>query len=169
MKYLAYGSNMSSARIRGRVPSAKFVTIAVLTHHCLRFHKKSKDGSGKCDAYHTGNPEDKVLGVVYEIDEGEKCCLDKCEGLGKGYNKKEVCLETIDNRRDRIRACTYCAEEKHIDKSLRPYTWYKHHVIIGARKHGLPENYIQHINEVEAIQDPDEKRHEREMRIYNQK
>lgn len=49
--YFAYGSNMSSARLRARVPSCRPIGIAFLPGHELRFHKRSKDGSGKCDAF----------------------------------------------------------------------------------------------------------------------
>ncbi len=63
IKYFAYGSNMSSRRLMDRVPSAQFVSIGKLGEHRLRYHKKSKDGSGKCDIEHTENPENSVWNV----------------------------------------------------------------------------------------------------------
>jgi gamma-glutamylcyclotransferase len=53
MYYFAYGSNMSLSRLRERVPSAEAVGCFSLNGHDLRFHKLSKDGSGKCDAFFT--------------------------------------------------------------------------------------------------------------------
>ncbi len=48
MKYFAYGSNMSLARLKGRVPSAKRLGMFCLRNHQLAFHKISKkDGSAK--------------------------------------------------------------------------------------------------------------------------
>ena len=47
--YFAYGSNMSSVRLRARVNSAQPLGVARLPGHRLRWHMHSLDGSGKCD------------------------------------------------------------------------------------------------------------------------
>jgi hypothetical protein len=60
-----------------------------LPKHRLRFHKVSNDGSGKCDAQATEDSNDYVIGVLFESD-NEKPALDRKEGLGIGYNEKEV-------------------------------------------------------------------------------
>ena len=85
MKYFAYGSNMCSLLLKDRVPSAEKYAIAAFKGHVLKFHKISKDGSGKCDAFETKSPEDIVYGVLFEISENEKQDLDSKEGLGDGY------------------------------------------------------------------------------------
>jgi len=163
MLYFSYGSNMSPVRLLDRVPSAKFVGTATLKEHDLRFHKKSIDGSGKCDAYQTGNEEHQIIGVVYEINEAEKPALDAKEGLNQGYDEKEVALTFLGSGKA-ITALTYFATK--IDKSLKPYEWYKYHVLYGAKKNGLPEEYIQKIHNIVTIEDPKQERHEREMEIY---
>ena len=165
MLYFSYGSNMSHARILERVPSVKFFATAKLIEHELRFHKKSVDGSSKCDAYQTGNPDHVIIGVVFEIDEAEKPALDKKEGLGIGYEEKEVAL--ITSTGEAIEALTYYATS--IDEELKPYQWYKHHVLIGAQEYELPEGYRDRIKSIEAIEDQDRERHEREMGIYANK
>jgi gamma-glutamylcyclotransferase len=85
MLYFAYGSNMCTARLRARVPSARPIAAACLENHRFAFHKISDDDSGKGDAFYTGEPADFVWGVVFDIDEGEKPRLDRHEGLGFGY------------------------------------------------------------------------------------
>jgi hypothetical protein len=51
MLYFAYGSNMRSARLRERVPSARYFATGKIQGYKLAFHKRSKqDGSGKADA-----------------------------------------------------------------------------------------------------------------------
>ena len=60
----AYGSNMPSARLRGRCPSARAIGIAELRGHELRWHKRSKDGSGKCDSATHANKHH----MVYRLD-----------------------------------------------------------------------------------------------------
>ena len=160
--YYSYGSNMSTPRLLKRTPSAKPVSIAYLNKHKLKFHKISKYGSGKCDIEFTNHPGDVVIGVLYEINPGEVSILDKIEGLGNGYGKKSVSV-VIQNGKT-VNAVTYYATK--IDDSLKPYHWYKEHVIRGAREHNLPGEYIKSIESVESIPDPDPDNHEKELLIY---
>ena len=162
MLYFAYGSNMSIKRMQGRIRSASFVCVASLRDHDLRFHKKSNDGSGKCDISKTEYPEHSVFGVVFDIAEEDKSKLDNIEGLGQGYEQKEVTV--ITSLGTTISAMTYYATRK--DSNLRPYHWYKFHVLTGARENKLPKEYIEKINRVVSIDDPKMERHEREMAIY---
>jgi gamma-glutamylcyclotransferase len=165
MLYFSYGSNMSIKRLLDRVPSAKFETVATLQKHDLRFHKISKDGSGKCNAHLTNNPEHSVIGVVFEMADSEKQDLDRIEGLGYGYEQKQVALISVSG--ESISAMTYYANS--IDSELKPYQWYKHHVLIGAEENGLPVEYIEMINSIASVTDPNPQRHEREMAIYANK
>jgi len=162
MFYFSYGSNMSIKRLKARVPSARARCVATLHGHELRFHKKSNDGSGKCDAYETSNPGRVVIGVVFEMAETDKPELDSKEGLGYGYEQKEVLVSVPAG--GTIRAVTYYATR--IDSELRPYHWYKHHVLTGAKENGLPDEYVEKINDIESLADPDPERHEHEMAIY---
>ncbi|MCG2582150.1 MAG: gamma-glutamylcyclotransferase [Marinobacter sp.] len=152
---------MSLARLQDRAPSARFVAVATLPAHRLRFHKVSKDGSGKCDAEETGNPEDRVIGVVYEISGSEKPALDREEGLGSGYDEKEV---EVTTDQERLTALMYFATT--VDPQLKPYQWYQKHVLVGARENGLPPEYVAQIEAMEPVDDPDTARHERELAIY---
>src|SRR5258706_268593 len=90
----AYGSNMSTRRLCERVPSARVIGVGVLKGHKLCWHKVSKkDGSGKCDAALTDAGGAEVYGVLYEIALAEKPKLDSAEGLGAGYDEKDVVVE----------------------------------------------------------------------------
>lgn len=160
MKYFAYGSNMSIKRMIARVPSTTVDTVACLKKHALLFHKKSKDGSAKCDVIETEKENDTVWGVVFDIDEDEKTKLDGFEG--RGYKSKEI--ELIGRDEKTFKAITYYAAN--IDEHLKPYSWYTEHVLRGAREHNLPPEYIASIEKVKAIQDPDQERHDRELAIY---
>ena len=126
MYYFAYGSNMSLRRLKApeRVPSAKIICSARLPEHRLVFHKKSKDDSAKCDACYTGNPNDLVIGILFEINEAEKKKLNRAEGLGFGYKEKEVVLLTD---RSKQKAIMYYATD--FDPKLKPYGWYKELVL----------------------------------------
>lgn len=163
MKYFSFGSNMSTPRLAARVPSATFDTVARLEGHVLKFRKRSNmDGSAKCDIVETANRNDRVWGVVFDIDAGEKFDLDRAEGLGYGYEEKRVELTGTNGRK--IHAFTYYATD--IDENRKPYTWYTEHVLRGAKEHGLPAEYVAAIEKIESIQDPDRQRHDRELSIY---
>ena len=160
--YFAYGSNMSTARIRRRVGSAAVVSIAYLPGHRLQFHKRGADGSAKCDIEHTRSNHDRVHGVIFEVHSDEMLLLDYFEGLGNGYEKKPVSVYLPDGS-TRI-AATYYAT--HIDASLQPYHWYREHVLRGAREHGLPHEHIAAIEAVASTADPDDAKHKEELSIY---
>ena len=160
--YFSYGSNMSSRRLMERVPSAIFLSIATLKEHKLQFHKKSKDGSGKCDAEHTANRNDCVIGVVFAMSASDKKELDRKECLGFGYEEKTV--KVMLENGNRIEASTYFTVET--DATLNPYNWYKEHVLRGAKENNLPHDYISIIEKVESLPDPDMDRHEQEIAIY---
>ena len=155
MLYFSYGSNMSIKRLRKRIPSAKRVAVARLSNHELKFHKKStEDGSAKCDIIETHNPDTIVFGVVFDIDDSEKIKLDQNEGLGKGYEEKFV--EVISIEGNLLEATTY----------LKPFSWYKEHVLRGAKENNFPDEYIQNIIGIKTIEDPKPERHAEEMAIY---
>ncbi|MEW8029417.1 MAG: gamma-glutamylcyclotransferase family protein [Candidatus Thiodiazotropha sp.] len=162
MLYFSYGSNMSSRRLLTRVASAKFVTIAALRGHLLHFHKKSLDGSAKCDAFATKSANHAVMGVVYEIAGSHKPALDRVEGLGQGYEEKNVELLTPSG--EGLTAYTYFATS--IDRTLKPYHWYKYHVLTGAMENNLSPGYVDGLRTVTSVEDPDPQRHALEMAIY---
>ncbi len=146
-RYFAYGSNLSTQRLRERAPSARAIGRARLPRHRLRWHKLGRDGSGKCFVECTGVAADDVWGVLFELDWRDKPKLDAAEGLGIGYFEREVRLAMDGGER---LALTYYAKPDKIDPALRPRQWYKNHVLRGAREHGLPASYIAALERVEA-------------------
>jgi gamma-glutamylcyclotransferase len=161
VKYFSYGSNMYTPRLRYRVPSCSFVTIANLSGRQLHFHKQSKDGSSKCDLFHTGVATDVVWGVVFDTAEAEKQDLDRAEGLRAGYNDQVVVLTKPNG--EQIEAVTFVADATAIVKGIAPFTWYKDFVAGGAQEHGLPPDYIAtSIGPVLAVQDPKPEREQEE-------
>ncbi len=162
MLYFAYGSNMSVRRMQRRVPSACALHTAALLGYRLAFHKVGRDGSAKCDVVPSPRADERVHGVLYRMAPQHKRDLDEHEGLGRGYAEKRVVVMAADGMLHE--AFLYCAT--HIDRTLRPFDWYREHVLRGAREHGLPSDYIADIQAVETSQDPDVGRHRIEMAIY---
>ena len=154
--YFAYGSNMLSSRLRGRCPSAEPVGVAELPGHELRWHKRSKDNSGKCDVVACQGK--RVIGVLYRIEYSDKEGLDRAEGLGRGY--EEIEAHVVHDKNNFI-AKAYQATAT--DESLTPYGWYKALVIAGAQENGLPQDYIEQLKLVVSTDDPDRARHDKEF------
>ncbi len=160
MHYFAYGSNMSVKRLQHRVSSAHPIGVATLSDHRLAFHKIGRDGSAKCDAAQA--PGHTVYGVVFTLAEEHKTLLDRYEDLGRGYEDKLVDV-TLTNGAV-VKAFTYYATR--IDASLKPFDWYRRHVIHGATEHALPADYIRALQAIETIDDTDTARRQTELLIY---
>jgi hypothetical protein len=148
--------------LRERAPSAERIGAYTLQQHDLRFHKSGRDGSGKCDAYFTNNQYDYVIGALFEIDQSDKSALDIAEGLGHGYAQKNIAV--LSHSGDVVVATTYCAIR--IDVTLQPYSWYLHHVLVGARESGLLREYIEKLESTNSIQDRDKRRDSKERAVH---
>lgn len=159
--YFAYGSNMLSARMKARAPSARAEGRAVLPRFRLRWHKIGADGTGKCDMVLTDQPGDRVHGVVWRIGHADLKSLDRAEEMGSGYYACNVSIQFAGGGRRLAR--TYRAIP--IDPSLKPLDWYKRFVVHGAREHGLPSNYVARLALTEAIRDTDRARRIRNLQV----
>ncbi|MEL7895852.1 gamma-glutamylcyclotransferase family protein [Vreelandella neptunia] len=161
MLCFAYGSNISSQRLAARIP-ARFVTTALLPAYRLAFHQQGGDGSGKCDIV-PASDQSAVYGVIWEVASHHKLTLDRYEGLNAAYD--ETWLTVTDLAGDgQFEVQAYVGKITSI--GVRPYTWYKHHVLAGAQEHGLPAAYVRALERIEARLDPDTERHAREMVLY---
>ena len=160
--YLAYGSNLHPRRLATRVPSARAIGVVEMPGYLLAFHKRSIDGSGKCLIYTEPGQRHKIYGVLYEFDAREKEALDKAEGKGSGYCEQLIQLPLNG---ETYTPYVYVAQSTHIDPSLVPYHWYKSLVLVGARYHGLPADYITAIEAALSKPDPDAKRKQKNENI----
>jgi len=158
--YFAYGSNMSSRRLRAadRAPSAVFIETARLAGHRLVFDKIGMDGSAKADCEPSADPGDQVHGALFRIEARDRAALDRAEGLGKGYDAFEVDVASASGVA--TRALTYLATLK--NPALLPFDWYVRHVLLGARECGLPASYVAVIEKVPCMVDADDERRSRE-------
>jgi hypothetical protein len=104
-----------------------------------------------------------VYGVIWEVASHHKPTLDHFEGLGVAYD--ETWLTVTDLASDRqFEVQAYVGNVTAL--GIRPYTWYKHHVLAGAREHRLPTAYVRALERIEARIDPDTERHSREMVLH---
>jgi gamma-glutamylcyclotransferase len=168
MKYFAYGSNMLEPWLRSenRIPGATFFAVGYITGWKLHFHKKSKDGSGKCNILKSESDSDVVYGVVFDVPQSQIAALDKVEGAFHGYVR--TIIEVLRDGALSIRASVYMAESGYIKSTLAPYTWYRDLVVAGAREHNLPAPYIARLAGVASVPDPDTKRSAPALEILRQ-
>jgi gamma-glutamylcyclotransferase len=162
IQYLAYGSNMLPRRIELRLGDCETIGTASLGGYSLRFHKRGGDGSGKCDAFHTGDQADTLYGVIYSLSNYQREKLDEFEG--PGYVSRNVSVRT---RSGILMAYTYVAKEQHVEQGLQPFSWYKSIVVAGARVHGLPAPYIERLATTGARSDPNLERHAHHQAIVD--
>ena len=155
INYFAYGSNLHPVRLMDRVASARLVAVRKISKHTLIFHKKSQDGSSKCNLLPTGSETDLVYGAIYKIDPEHKRVLDRFEGKGYGY--KDDTLH-VQYQGQSYMCFKYSAQQSHIVNNLQPYHWYKKLVVLGAMYLQFPESYIHSIKSVASVEDPDKNR-----------
>lgn len=134
--YFAYGSNMSSARLRSRVTSAELMGPAFLKDVRMLFNKCSKDGSGKANLVES--PGDVTWGVLHEIDVQDLDKLDKVEG---GYDRVTVQVWKSDG--NVVKSVTYITTN--LTDDPRAYEWYKEYILAGAKESNIPKDYIAYL------------------------
>lgn len=144
LRYAAYGSNLHPVRLGERLPLARLLGTGHLPGWSLRFHKLSRDASGKCSIV----PGDEgVHFAIFDISDDDKRELDRIEGVGSGYAASSLHIPPFGD------CATYIAEATHIDEALRPYDWYREFVLAGATYHDFPADYVARIAAVRATKD----------------
>jgi gamma-glutamylcyclotransferase (GGCT)/AIG2-like uncharacterized protein YtfP len=143
--YFAYGSNLWPPRLYGRCPSAREIGSAVLQGWTPVYSKPSVDGSAKLSIME--RKDSQVHGALYEIDEAERSALDQAE---PGY--RPVVVEVGRRSGELSDVLTYQWTDAPVLRA--PYDWYLSMVLMGARHHQLPDEYVASRLVVTAERDP---------------
>ncbi len=147
LTYFAYGSNMLTERLRRRVPSTLALGHAVLEGWTMTFQKRGNDGSAKCTIVQA---DGECHGVLFTISADERGILDRIEGLGVGYEIREIAVRYGSQIQS---AFTYVAQDDWVEEGLTPFDWYHKLVALGARQHDLPEDYQNWLSTIEVRTD----------------
>ncbi len=139
--YYAYGSNMSSRRLRARIASARALGVARLAGKRWVLNKLGRDGTAKanlCD-----DPAGLVWGVLWRLNPAEWPHLDRFEG---GYDRMEVRVVLQDGSEHE--ALTY------VSLRLTPQAvaseTYCRWLLEGAQEHGLPREWVEELARLAA-------------------
>ncbi|PRP96754.1 hypothetical protein ENSA5_35280 [Enhygromyxa salina] len=136
MRYFAYGSNMSRARLEQRVGPTLVLGPARLEGYRHRFSKLGTDGSGKGNIeLHLG---ESVWGVVYELDDRQ---LARLVDFELGYRQTSLPVPLVGATATRVTSF----EAHTIVPGLAPTSAYVEHYVIGMREHGIPDDYRMRI------------------------
>lgn len=134
--YFAYGSNMSTDRLRARIPDAAPIGRASWPGMRLVFNKVAADGSGKANLIE--DPESLAWGVVFQISSSDWSSLDEFE---PGY-ARVPCNVTVDSG-EALGTQVYLGTGS--IRETPPRDWYRDHLVRGAVEHGLPADIVQMI------------------------
>jgi gamma-glutamylcyclotransferase (GGCT)/AIG2-like uncharacterized protein YtfP len=160
--YFAYGSNMDSSWLWGRVERGKGEDYAqaarkaanpqraIVRGYRLSFSKpadRNPTREGYADIH--PDPTAKVEGVVYAVPEQVLDILDVCEGTASGHYKRIGLAVVLPLSTSQVRSVTYKGLKQ--AEGLRPSAEYMQHLINGAIEHHLDAAWVDMLRSVETL------------------
>lgn len=141
--YFAYGSNLSKHQMTKRTGPILKARIARLDHYRLAFNNTDKAGT-ELYANIVPSAGGIIWGVAYWCSPQAMTALDEYEGVADGcYRREWIEVDAIDG--ERLQAEVYIGGEQFTVEEGRPSDWYSDIILLGAKEHELPEEYIRGI------------------------
>ncbi len=143
--YFAYGSNLLEDQKKERTGDIRKAIKCYLPGYKFVFNKRGSCG----EIYANILPDDneKVWGVIYLCNPEAIKEMDVSEGVAKGHYH-HIDVEVITDDGEKVSAMTYEAGSDYIVLDGKPSKEYLKKIIEGAENHGLPEDYIQYIENI---------------------
>jgi gamma-glutamylcyclotransferase (GGCT)/AIG2-like uncharacterized protein YtfP len=141
--YFAYGSNLNIEQKETRTGRIRESHVSQLRGYRLVFNKTGSRGSVFANII----PDDSaaVWGVVYLCNSDAVADMDCFEGVAGGhYVHLPVVVESLSG--EKREALAYVAGKDFICEPGKPSLKYLNTILAGARHHGLPAEYIAHID-----------------------
>lgn len=136
--YFAYGSNMSTTVMADRCPRALPIGPARLDDHRLDFRLPSRRWGGFA-ADLVADEGAALWGVLWELASEDLSELDRFEASYDRYTVLPV-------NGGPVAAMTYRVKSELVETAGGlPHPEYLAHLIAGAREHGLPAGYVEHL------------------------
>lgn len=154
--YFAYGSNMSSATLRGRRGVEYRQALAARVDGWrLVLDKPSLLRTSHSFANIVPDAGGSVLGVLFEVTSGEREHIELTEGVRIGnYATVEVDARPLGDGGALRRAFSLTSERR--NPALLPSTRYMSILIAGAEEHGLPAEYVEYLRSIPAREEDPE-------------
>jgi len=144
--YFAYGSNLSVDQKMSRTGAIREARRCRLPGYRFAFNKRMAAGEGMY-ANVVRDDAATVWGVAYLCDEEAVATLDRFEGVSLGHYRREQ-VQVVTDDGDVLEALTYVAGHRFVGEEGWPLPHYLRMIVDGARDHGLPEEYIRHVEEL---------------------
>jgi cation transport regulator ChaC len=144
--YFAYGSNMHQETFveRRRIRPLES-RVGRIVGYRLRFNLEGRPRGKAAPANICLDSDEEVWGVLYKITRRDLLRLDATEGVpGRGY--LPTWLVAVDKDGNALTAIAYVATGKESDG--RPSHRYISLLREGARRHGLPDDWVQFLDSV---------------------
>lgn len=139
--YFAYGSNLwieqMSARTGLIATDDSAPRIAWLPDYRLVFNMRGEDGQVYANLE---RPGDGVFGVLYRCGPDT---LDKLDAYEGGYERRQMLVTDQDGVK--LSVIAYIAKADRVVNGRKPSAEYVEKILRGATQHGLPEDYVRHI------------------------
>lgn len=143
-RYFGFGSNMNMTSLRAKGVEPLAARCAILHGWRLRFNVQHffRHEGGVGNVERSENPDDRVLGVLYDCPDEALAPLDAMEACGHGYDRITVEVEVGS---ERVSAFTYIGMPQFINDDCLPSKRYLNLLIDGARAAELDVNYVQEL------------------------
>lgn len=140
--YFAYGSNLFIDQKEQRTGRIRQAVRCRLLGFRFAFNKRGNGGQTYANIVPDAAAE--VWGVVYLCDPTAIQEMDRYEGAASGhYDRIPVTVEKDSG--EKVQAITYVAGEDSVCDVSKPRPGYLFKIILGARHHSLPEEYVTEI------------------------
>jgi cation transport regulator ChaC len=148
--YFAYGSNMSSATLRGRRGVEYRQALAARADGWrLVLDKPSLLRVNHSFANIVPDAAASVLGVLFEVTAEELAHIELTEGVRIGnYQSVELQARPLGDGGHGRQAFSLTSERR--NPALLPSTHYMSILIAGAEEHGLPAEYVDYLRSIPA-------------------
>jgi cation transport regulator ChaC len=148
--YFAFGSNMHDTVFRQRRKMRPLEwRVGRVRGHRLRFNLDGWPKGKSAPANISADDDAEVWGVLYLITRRSMVWLNATEGV-PGWHYRPTWLDAEDQDGYPIRAFTYVADG--LENDGRPSLRYITLLREGARAHGLPQHWIELLDQVKSAE-----------------
>jgi cation transport regulator ChaC len=148
--YFAYGSNLDEGTfVKRRKIKPLESRVGRIAGYRLRFNLEGRPRGKAAPANICPDADQEVWGVLYKITRRDMLRLDSTEGVpGRRYQPTWLVAEDIDG--ETVTAIAYVAAGNEIDG--KPSHRYISLLRGGARRHGLPDHWVQFLDDVGHVE-----------------
>jgi cation transport regulator ChaC len=148
--YFAYGSNMDEGTFVRRRKIKPFESrIGRIAGYRLRFNLEGRPKGKAAPANISSDTDQEVWGVLYKITRRAMLRLNSTEGVPGGrYQPTWLVVEDMNG--NSVTAIAYVATGNEIDG--KPSHRYISLLREGARRHGLPDHWVQFLDGVRLVE-----------------